>query len=137
MKIYKYDHKSFYFLKFMESDIVPMGWTDVAPAPEVLRFKWMKFINGVWVGTETDPNIYTVDESIAYQEALTNYRKRVYEILENEGELIKDYYRSKIDIGTPDPNYANWVDYWQAIITLDNDPNFDPANITWPTPPDY
>ena len=99
--------------------------------------KQWKVILFQWVGTETDPNIYTVPENLSYQEALINYKKRCYEILENEGELIKDYYRSNIDIGTPDPNYANWVAYWKAIITLDNDPNFDPTNINWPTPPDY
>ena len=136
MKIYQISKFTEYFVTSKESDIVPMGWTDVTPTSEVLRFKWMKFINGTWVGTETDPNLFAGDVNLC-QRAITNYKKRVYEILENEGELIKNYYRSLIDVGTPDANYILWTEYWKLIITLDNDPGFDPLNISWPTPPSF
>lgn len=135
MIIYKI-MKDGYYGGQKESDIVPMEWTDVAPSDEVLRFRWMKFVNGSWVGTETDPNLYTNGDSVIYKEALVYFRKRIFEIVESQGIAIKDFFTSKAAAGDPDPaGFKEWTDYWGILMSLESQPGFNPLDVDWPTPP--
>ena len=128
--------KNGYYGGQKESDIVPMGWTDVAPSTEVLRFRWMKFVNGAWVGTETDPNLFTYEGTLLEEQALVMFRKRRFEIIEMEGIAIKDFFNSKAGAGDPDAaGFKEWTDYWTTIMQMEQQSGFDPTDITWPTPP--
>jgi len=135
MVIYKI-MKSGYYGGQQESDIVPTGWTDVAPSDEVKRFRWMKWDGSAWVGTETDPNLYSLEGNYQQEQALVMFRKRVFEIIEMEGIAIKDFFSSKAGAGDPDQaGFKLWTDYWTTIMELESQSGFDPINITWPTPP--